>query len=52
MLMTVHLIMQGDDNKKGKKKKSADLVELPFDSELPGNTDVDLQRYREEEVSF
>lgn len=45
-------LYQGDDNKKGKKKKSADLVELPFDSELPGNTDVDLQRYREEEVSF
>lgn len=44
--------LQGDDNKKGKKKKSADLVELPFDSELPGNTDIDLQRYREEEVSL
>lgn len=42
---------QGDDGKKGKKKKSADLVELPFDCELPGNTDTDLQRYRDEEVS-
>lgn len=43
---------QGDDGKKGKKKKSADLIELPIDAELPGNTDTDLQRYREEEVSF
>lgn len=43
--------LQGDDSKKGKKKKS-DLIELPFDSELPGNTEVDLQRYRDEEVSL
>lgn len=43
--------LQGDDSKKGKKKKSADLVELPFDSELPCYTDVELQKYRDEEVS-
>lgn len=43
---------QGDDGKKGKKKKSADLVELPFETELPSNTEADLQRYREEEVSL
>lgn len=43
---------QGDDSKKGKKKKSADLIELPVDSELPGNSDTDLQRYRDEEVSW
>lgn len=42
--------LQGEDGKKGKKKKSADLVELPFDVSLPGNNEVDLQRYREEEV--
>lgn len=44
--------MQGEDNKKGKKKKSADLVELPFDCELPGNSEADLQKYREEEVCY
>lgn len=44
-------LLQGDDGKKGKKKKSADLIELPIDAELPGNTDADLQRYRDEEVS-
>lgn len=33
--------LQGDDSKKGKKKKSADLVELPFDSELPGKSKKD-----------
>lgn len=47
----VYLKLQGDDSKKGKKKKSTDLIELPIDSELPGNTDVELQRYRDEEVS-
>lgn len=42
--------MQGEDAKKGKKKKAADLVELPIDEQLPGSSASDLQKYREEEV--
>lgn len=41
---------QGEDNKKGKKKKSADLIELPIDEQLPGNSTETLQKYRDEEV--
>lgn len=52
MIMNNEFDSQGDDGKKGKKKKSADLVELPFETELPSNTEADLQRYREEEVSL
>lgn len=43
--------MQGEDGKKGKKKKAADLIELPLDEQLPGSSAADLQRFREEEVS-
>ncbi|XP_031630545.1 heat shock 70 kDa protein 4 isoform X2 [Contarinia nasturtii] len=45
----MEVAQEGDDGKKGKKKKSADLVELPFDSQLPGNTEVDLQKFKDEE---
>lgn len=44
-------LFQGDEAKKGKKKKSAELVELPIDVQLPGNTEGDLQKFREEEVT-
>lgn len=47
-----HSHFQGDDSKKGKKKKSTDLIELPIDEHLPGNTEAILQQYREEEVDF
>lgn len=43
---------QGDDAKKGKKKKAADLIELPLDEQLPGSSPVDLQKFREEEVNW
>lgn len=44
-------IFQGDDAKnKGKKKKSADLIELPLEGVTHGYTGVDMENYRGQEV--
>lgn len=50
--MQFRFLFQGDEAKKGKKKKSAELVELPIDAQLPGNAEGDLQKFREEEVNI
>lgn len=48
-LIALHTL-QGEDGKKGKKKKSADLVELPLDGVSHGYNETERESYRNQEV--